>query len=79
LEDGSDARHELIDGVPVAMAPASRRHATLCQNIGDVIQRAVQDRPPCRAAQQAGIAIEPGPPGKLCRCRYDRNRCPRAT
>lgn len=65
LEDGADARHELIDGVPVAMAPASRRHATIRQNVGDVIQRAVRGRPPCRAAQQAGIAIEAGPPGRL--------------
>lgn len=55
-----DVRYELTGGELVAMAPASTRHATIAQNVGGVIERAVEDRPPCRAVQGAGIEVEAG-------------------
>jgi Uma2 family endonuclease len=52
--DGSD-RWELVDGVPVAMAPASDRHATILGEISRVIgNHLAEHRPDCR------VLIEPG-------------------
>lgn len=57
-DDGGETRWELEDGRPVAMAPPRERHGVICQNAGSVIERAVEDRPPCRAIQQAGVLVD---------------------
>ncbi len=56
-DDGTPARYELEDGVPVAMAPAALPHGVIAQNVGEVINERVRDRPPCRAVQAGGIVI----------------------
>lgn len=53
-DDGTDTRHELIHGVPVAMAPASPAHAFLAGNVAGLLYGRL--RPPCRTALEAGIA-----------------------
>lgn len=52
--DGTDARHELVRGAPVAMAPPSVRHGDIASNI--LIGLAAQLRRPCRAAAGTGVA-----------------------
>jgi Uma2 family endonuclease len=52
--DGSD-RWELVDGVPVAMAPASDRHAMIHAETARLLgNHLVENRPDCR------VLIEPG-------------------
>ena len=52
--DGSD-RWELVDGVPVALAPASDRHAVILGEISRMIgNHLAEHRPHCR------VLIEPG-------------------
>jgi Uma2 family endonuclease len=52
--DGSD-RWELVDGVPVAMAPASDRHGAILGEIARLIgNHLAEQRPDCR------VLIEPG-------------------
>jgi Uma2 family endonuclease len=53
-DDGTDTRYELIDGVPVAMAPASPAHAFLAGNVAGLLYARL--RSPCRTALEAGIA-----------------------
>lgn len=57
-DDGTETRYELEKGVLVAMAPAAERHGTICQNAGSIIERAVEERSPCRAVQGGGILAE---------------------
>lgn len=57
FHDGTDTRYELVEGRLVAMSPTIRRHGSIAQNVGSVIGRAVEDRPPCRAVQQAGLEV----------------------
>ncbi|MEK0082952.1 Uma2 family endonuclease [Benzoatithermus flavus] len=57
-DDGTDTRYELDRGELVAMAPARERHGVICQNADSVIERAVEDRPPCRAVQQPSVLID---------------------
>lgn len=57
-DDGTDTRYELVGGELVPMAPGSTRHGTIAQNAGSEIERAVGDRPPCRAVQGAGLEVE---------------------
>jgi hypothetical protein len=52
--DGTDARHELVRGRVVAMAPPSGRHAVLARNLFRALDR--QLRPPCGAMFGAGVA-----------------------
>jgi Uma2 family endonuclease len=54
-DDGTGTRYELIDGVPVAMAPPSDPHGTIAVNVAVEIDRRLQQRPPCRAITEAGI------------------------
>jgi Uma2 family endonuclease len=54
-DDGTDARHELIDGIPVAMAPAARPHGALSGNVAGAIHAALQSRPECTVYIEAGI------------------------
>jgi Uma2 family endonuclease len=51
--DGTDARHELVDGRVVSMAPPNDAHGTIVMNIGFEIRS--QLRPPSRVAAEAGI------------------------
>lgn len=55
-DDGTDTRHELVDGVPVAMIPPATRHVRICRNIGQALAR--QLRRPCEAFwSSAGVAL----------------------
>lgn len=56
-DDGTWTKYELEDGMPVAMSPPVVPHARIAQNVGAEIDRLVEDRPPCRALQGAGIVI----------------------
>jgi Uma2 family endonuclease len=52
--DGSD-RWELVDGVPIAMAPASDRHGTIHAEVARLLGNHLADaRPDCR------VIVEPG-------------------
>ncbi len=53
--DGTDTRHELIDGVIVAMSPPSGRHSIITMNAGYEIRRRL--RPPCRPFGEAGLTL----------------------
>lgn len=64
-DSGTDRVFELIDGVPVMMAPGSKWHAQIAQNLSGLIDRTVESRRPCRAVQQGGIEISPGPPARV--------------
>jgi Uma2 family endonuclease len=55
-EDGSDTRYELIDGVPVAMAPPARAHGILCARLAAALEAALRSRRPCAAQTEAGIS-----------------------
>lgn len=61
--DGTDRRHELIGGVPVAIVPPPSDHAQISGNLAGIMERAVSTRRPCRAVQGGGVAIAEGPPG----------------
>ena len=56
-DDGTGTRYELENGVPVAMAPAALPHGVIAQNVGEIINERVRDRPPCRAVQAGGIVV----------------------
>jgi Uma2 family endonuclease len=56
-DDGTDTRHELIDGVIVAMASPSANHGTVVANIARAIGNLVEPRPPCRPIVEAGLAV----------------------
>lgn len=53
--EGTDTRHELVDGRPVAMAPPSGRHAEVGTNILMALNQRL--RRPCRALFGAGVAL----------------------
>jgi len=58
-DDGTDTRYELIDGVPVAMAPASEQHATIA---GNVIGRLAAGIPSaCRVLPEVGVGRDDAP------------------
>ena len=54
-DDGTDTRYELIDGVPVAMAPTFSVHQIIVGNAAVEIGGALRSRPPCRVQPEAGI------------------------
>jgi Uma2 family endonuclease len=54
-DDGTDTRYELIDGVPVAMAPPAGAHGMLCSRLGGAIDASLRTRRPCRVVTEAGI------------------------
>ena len=64
-DDGTETRYELIDGMPVAMAPPSGDHNRIGLNACSIIEAAIRDRRPCRAIPQGGLRLEDGPPGKV--------------
>ncbi len=57
-DDGTDTRHELVDGVIVAMAPPTDAHGTITVNVGVEIADRLRSRPPCRAIGEAGIRLD---------------------
>jgi Uma2 family endonuclease len=54
-DDGTDTRYELIDGVPVAMAPPAEAHGILAMRLGSRIDAALQSRRPCNAQIEPGV------------------------
>jgi Uma2 family endonuclease len=54
-EDGGDTRYELIDGVPLAMAPPARAHGLLSARLTTAIDAALRSRRPCAVQNEAGI------------------------
>ena len=54
-DDGTDTRYELIDGVPVAMAPPAEAHRILAMRLGSRIDAALERRRPCNAQIEAGV------------------------
>ena len=54
-DDGTDTRYELIDGVPVAMAPPAEAHRILAMRLGSRIDAALASRRPCNAQIEAGV------------------------
>lgn len=55
-EDGTDIRWELVDGVPVAMAPPAVAHGILAARLTSRIEAALRPRWPCFVQSEAGIA-----------------------
>jgi Uma2 family endonuclease len=54
-DDGTDIRYELVDGVPVAMAPPARAHGILRARLTAAIEGSLRSRRPCTAQTEAGI------------------------
>lgn len=57
-DDGTDTRYELIVGVPVAMAPPMRAHATIAGNLIAALKTRL--KPPCQTLVEAGLVPEGG-------------------
>ena len=54
--DGTGAHYQLMDGEPVAMAPARQRHAAIMTEVSRLIGNHLLDRDsPCRILGQPGI------------------------
>ncbi len=54
-EDGTDARYELVEGFPLAMAPPAEAHRMLATRLASRIDGALAARRPCNAQIEAGI------------------------
>jgi Uma2 family endonuclease len=54
-DDGTDCRYELLDGIPVMMAPSLEAHGELAAALALEIGSRV--RPPCRMISEAGIIV----------------------
>ena len=54
-DDGTDTRWELVDGVPVAMAPPAVAHGILAARLGGRIDAALRSRRPCVVQSEAGV------------------------
>jgi Uma2 family endonuclease len=54
-DDGTDRRHELVDGRIVSMAPPSEAHATIVSNL--TIQIGTRLQPPCRVLGEFGVRL----------------------
>ena len=55
-DDGTDTRWELVDGVPVALAPPAVAHGILALRLGGRIEAALRARRSCFVQSEAGIA-----------------------
>ncbi len=55
-EDGTDTRYELVEGIPVAMAPPMPGHGMLAVALGGELRSALRPRRPCIVQAEAGIA-----------------------
>lgn len=56
-DDGTDARYQLIEGQPMAMAPPWTNHGTIAVNTGRQLANRLDSRPACRAISEAGVRI----------------------
>ncbi|HYG88863.1 MAG TPA: Uma2 family endonuclease [Azospirillum sp.] len=54
-DDGTDTRYELIDGMPVAMAPTYGAHQIIVSNFVRHLGNALEARPPCHVRSEAGV------------------------
>src|SRR4051794_4058240 len=54
-ESGDDRTYQLIDGVPVAMAPPSRAHNILTAELAYHIRRALERRAECTAETPGAV------------------------
>jgi len=54
-DDGTDRRYQLVDGVPVMMAPTLEAHGELVVNLGAEIRSRLG--PPCRVISEAGVTV----------------------
>jgi Uma2 family endonuclease len=54
-DDGTDRRYELLDGLPVMMAPATEAHGEIAAAL--TIEIGTRLRPPCRVINEAGILV----------------------
>jgi Uma2 family endonuclease len=54
-DDGTDRRYELVDGLPVMMAPATEAHGELAAALIAEIRSRL--KPPCRVISEAGITV----------------------
>jgi Uma2 family endonuclease len=54
-DDGTDRRYELLDGIPVMMAPSLEAHGELALALGAEIRTRLKQ--PCRVISEAGIII----------------------
>ena len=54
-DDGTDRRHQLVDGIPTMMAPTLEAHGELAVNIGAEIRSRL--RPSGRVIGEAGVTI----------------------
>jgi Uma2 family endonuclease len=54
-DDGTDTRYELIDGLPVAMAPPAEAHRILAMRLGSRIDAKLSSRRPCNAQIEPGV------------------------
>ncbi|MGH6886559.1 MAG: Uma2 family endonuclease [Geminicoccales bacterium] len=55
-DDGTDRRYQLVDGVPMMMAPAVEAHGELAAALA--IQIGTRLKRPCRVISEAGITLE---------------------
>ena len=56
-EDGTDTRWELVDGVPVAMAPPAVAHGIIAARLIARIDAALRERRACVVQSEAGITL----------------------
>lgn len=56
-DSGDDQVYELVDGVPVALAAASRAHRIIAVNFGRRLAEALDERPPGCAEAEAPITL----------------------
>ena len=52
-----ETHYQLLDGVPVAMAPPANAHGTVAMNLGRHLANCLERRPPCFVVSQPGIAL----------------------
>jgi Uma2 family endonuclease len=54
-DDGTERRYELLDGIPVMMAPSLEAHGELAAAL--TVELGNRVKPPCRVISEAGIMI----------------------
>lgn len=58
-DDGTDIRHELVDGAIVAMAPPTHVHGVIVGNAYAAIRAGLDGRANCEGVVEAGIRVDP--------------------
>ena len=59
-DDGTDTRHELVDGVALAMTPTTDAHGTIAGNAGGEANHRLERRSPCRTVAEASVYLDNG-------------------